>query len=662
MKRFAARVAPVRGWRRFVAVMVLAVVTIVGGAAAVHAATSPAAVPAIPTGRDCLRPPTPANPDSGVLAMIDPGPANPKDGDPFDKNSGVSMYDVYGYAGYELYLFDPGCMDLKRVYDPDNAKANAYMMSSASLIAFAARLTELATSDTFGKLFDPIREKAQAILGEGLFLPLLGLGLAVTGLLIIYRSKDGDLAGETHAAVSSLTLVTVAAATLLYSAVFVGAVDGMLTGSFKAATQIASGTVQQGNDDRSTGDALAANMVNSILYPSWAAATFGDDKQAAEKYGPALFKAGALTRKEAAAIAAKPETAGDVFEAKKKEYKAVAAKVETEYPAAYSYITGNRASDQANQNLLAMITTISVTGFLLYSIARLLWAMVVVRVGFGMAPAVALVAQVPRWNHLALELVTWVFQALVTAVVFGFVFNLYLAGAVGGILGANDGNTITKTVALVMATFALVFVLKRLGLAGGAWKRIDVKRRRGGSQEKPKTPARPAPGSGGSGGGGSFRPSGQTTAPYTGPVKPSNVVASNVRPVGAATNQLTGAVRPMASIGSGAAAGAAAGSVVPGVGTVAGASTGAVRSVLAGQIVRSTATAAASRAVRATPGGRVPPPRGTTDRPYAATITTLEPHPRHVQSAGSIPMPTRPKGSNIPYRAGLAEIEQRPKA
>jgi len=660
MKRFATRVVSVRGWRRFVSVMVLAVVAVAGGAAAVHAVTAPAAVPAIPTGRDCLRPPTPHNPDRGVLAMIDPGPANPRDGDPFDKNSGVSMYDVYGYAGYELYLFDPGCMDMKRVYDPDNAKANANIALSASMIAFTVRLTELATSDMFGKMFDPIREKTQSVLGEGLFLPFLGLGLAVTGVLIIYRSKDGDLAGETHAAVSSLTLVTVAAATLLYSGVFVGAVDGMLTGSFKAAAQIASGTVQQDND-RDIGDVLAANMVNSILYPSWAAATFGDDKQAAEKYGPALFRAGALTRKEAAAIAAKPETADDVIEKRKNEYKDIAAKVEAEYPAAYSYMTGNRASDQMHQTLLAMITTVAVTGFLLYSIVRLLWAMAVVRVGFGMAPAVALVAQVPRWNHLALELVTWVFQALVTAVVFGFVFNVYLAGAVGGILGANDGNTITKTIALVMATFALVFVLKRLGLAGGAWKRIDVKKRRqGSSQEKPKTPARPAPGSGG--GGGSFRPSGQTTSPYTGPVKPSNVVASNVRPVGAAANQLTGAVRPMAAIGSGAAAGAAAGSVVPGVGTVAGASTGAVRSVLAGQIVRSTATAAASRTVRATPGGRVPPPRGTTDRPYAATITTLEPHPRNIQSAGSIPMPTRPKSSNIPYRAGLAELEQRPKA
>lgn len=658
--------------RRVVVVLVLALAAFVVGGAAAAATASPAAAPSIPTGTDCLRPPTPTNPNSGVQAMIDSGPSKPRDGDPFDKNSGVSLYEEYGYAGYDVYLFDPGCLDIARIWDPDNMKANLYTTLAGTLIALTVKLTRIATDESFGKIFDPLQEKAQSILGTGLFWPLLGLAVAVTGLVIMSRSRKGDVAGETGAAVSTLTLLTVAAATLLYAGLFVSTVDKMLVDSFKAGGAIATQSTTNENTD--VGDVIGANLVNSILYPSWASMTFGNNSAAAKEFGPELFKAGVLSRKEQADLDAHPDTAAKVFDAKKAAYKAVAKKIEDKYPQAYQAVAGNQTAAQSTASAVTLIATLSATGFLLYSIVRMIWAMVVVRLGFGMTPAVALIAQVPRWNHVAMELLTWVIQAVAQAVAFAFVFNVFLAGAIGGIMSPDSGwNPIVKAVALLLVSVAMWSVMRRLGLTGGPWQRIKTPRFKRG---KPSTSGRdaapgkpspsPSPSSSPSSSPGwspgTPRDVGEvrvsSTAARPGAIAPS-VGASRTRaalpsapgaPVGARglTPALTGGAVTGQEVVTGAAGRVAIGAT-PGVGQAA---------VLAGTLVK-----AVNRVPRPIPGGRVDPSRGLPrrggpDAPYVATITSLEYHP-------SRPAPGRTQANvgdvhaNTTYPAAVATAAPR---
>lgn len=61
-----------------------------------------------------------------------------------------------------------------------------------------------------------------------------------------------------------------------------------------------------------------------------------------------------------------------------------------------------------------------------------------------------------------------VVQALVQAVAFAFVFNIFLVGAVGGIMSPDNGwNPLIRAIALIMAGIALRSVLGRLGLTSG---------------------------------------------------------------------------------------------------------------------------------------------------------------------------------------------------
>jgi len=658
------------------ALLALLVLIMGGSGAAATVSSSPAAaaqistLPAIPTGTDCLRPPAPESPNSGATALIDSGPAKPGNGDPFDKKSGVSLYEVYGYGGYSVYVFDPGCIDMTRLFDPDNAKANIATTLSAVVIAVTVKMTRVVTDSTFGKLFDPIQEKAMQIVGSGLFWPLLTLSLGVTALVILSRSRRGDVAGETSAAVKALTILAAAAACLLYVGLFASTVDTALVGAFKAGGQSAQNISRTSTTSGDAADIIGANLVDSVLYPSWAAMTFGNNAEAAKEFGPALFKAGALTRAEQAAIDAHPDTAAKVIDDKKNEYKAVAKKIQDKYPQAYDSVAGNHSDDQMWNAILTLVIAIAATWFLTYALVRLVWAMVVVRVGFSMAPAVALIAQVPRWTGTALELLTWVVQALVQAVAFAFVFNIFLVGAVGGIMSPDNGwNPLIRAIALIMAGIALRSVLGRLGLTGGPWSRIGSRKfkrsggrggGRGGPHEKPvfevppgeRPPARTAGAAGGKrSAGGTVQPS-RTAAPAlsAGPTARPVVYATNVHTVGAA------AELPMVTRQAALAFGAAG---APGVGTVASGT------VIAGTLVRSSVTHQA--ASRALPGGRVAPSQtqstGSLAGAAASSGAGAAFSGRGGSPAGRVPASAAVHhgggGVNAPYRPASASVPDR---
>ena len=159
-------------------------------------AAASAVLPAIPTGTDCLRPPEAESPTQHPAGWLDPGPASPVEGDPFDPASGATLYDVYGYAGYGTHMFDPGCMDASTVWNPAIDAANGMTAFASMVQAASVRATRIVTEGGVGSLWDPLQAEGQRILGQGILIPLMFLGALATGLLILSRSRQGDVAGE----------------------------------------------------------------------------------------------------------------------------------------------------------------------------------------------------------------------------------------------------------------------------------------------------------------------------------------------------------------------------------------------------------------------------------------------------------------------------------
>lgn len=469
-------------------VTVVALLLCLGTPVVTAARAEAIAAPAIPTGTDCLRPPTPASPTAGLASWIDKGPANAPKGDPFAEGSGTSLYDVYGYAGFDAIVFDPGCLDTSRIWDAPNEAANAMTAISAVGVAAAVTLTRLVMQGDLGSLWVPLQTYAAEFLGKGIFVPLLGIGVLLTGLVIVSRARKGDIAGETRASTFSALIIAGGAVAML-SGLTVGAgIDQGVTSAFVAANQVMTQT--QGATAREPADAVAANLVGQVLYKTWANETFGGNEKVAREYGPRLFRAGALTRAEQAQIDADPAAAAKIIEAKKTDYKATAREIESKYPQAYAHVAGSDTRTRAGYAFAGLVGALAGVGYLIYALIKTVWSMVIARVGIGAAPMVALVAQVPRWHHLAMELLTWVVEAVVKAAAFGFLFVVYLVGGIGGIMDPATGwHPLVKAAALVMASIAMHLLLKRLGLVGGSWRTPRLRRGR----PQPARTTAPAP-------------------------------------------------------------------------------------------------------------------------------------------------------------------------
>lgn len=451
------------------------------------AANADATVATIPTGRDCLRPPTPESPTVSVPSWIDPGPENAPDGDAFDPNSGTTLYDKYGYAGYMAHIFDPGCLDGTRVYDFMNDQANTYMQSSLAWTAISVRLTRTVMGGTFGSIWDPMQKEAARITGNGLFIPLLGVGIAVTGLYVMAQAKRGDVAEQSKSVMGAVMILVVGAAVVAFPVTVGAKVDEGMTAAFSAANQLL--TTNGGEQPRDAADMVASNMVSSVAYNTWAAETFGQNGPAAEKYGPELFKSGVFSRAEQREIDADPSKAGRMIDGKKDAYKDTARKVQEEFPQAYEALAGNDTKSRAGHALVGGLSTAAALFFLCYCLVRTMWAMVVTRVGIGLAPMISVFTQVPSFQHIALEALTWVAEAVGKAILFGFVFAVFLAGGIGGIMDpSSEMHPAMKAFALIMMTVAMMALFKRLGVSK-KWRRPATPRERHAREQAPQAAA-----------------------------------------------------------------------------------------------------------------------------------------------------------------------------
>jgi hypothetical protein len=371
-------------------------------------------------GLDCTNPPTPDLPGQGLAAFFEktPNPL-PRQEDPFAKGATTTIYEQYGYAGLRWRTYDLGCgPDAAR--DPDavmgTALSNWLVNIPISLCALTASITDVAFKPTFLSVFDPVVKAISSSLHRSLFATWVPAVIALLGMAILLKARRSALA-TTAASIGWALLVV-----LLATAIFRWPLEA---GHFAdQAVTSTLGSVVQGIDGQGAqvdpAVAVASNVQESIFYKSWLAGTLGsDDSATAKKYGPALFKAQALTWREAQDVEQDPTRGKAIIEAKQAQWKQLAGQIKANDPSAYEHLQGKRSDTRIGYAVLATIAGVLALPFLLMSALLLLGSFLVVRLAVMMFPAFAVLGVLPAGRGLVVGIGRTVGAALVNAVIFG---------------------------------------------------------------------------------------------------------------------------------------------------------------------------------------------------------------------------------------------------
>ena len=183
--------------------------------------------------------------------------------------------------------------------------------------------------------------------------------------------------------------------------------------------------------------ARGSNVQKSIFYKSWLAGTLGStDSATAKKYGPELFKAQALTWREADDRPARSPTG-------QADHRGQAGPVDDDRrqdpasdPEAYEHLTGSARTPGSGYAVLSTLAALLALPFLLVSALLLLGWFLIVRLAVMLFPAFAVLGAFPAGRGLVIGLGRTVGAALVNAVIFG-------VGA--GVTIASSGSSSTRT-------------------------------------------------------------------------------------------------------------------------------------------------------------------------------------------------------------------------
>lgn len=611
--------------------LVLAVVGLTAASSAAQAA--PTAAPA-GIGTDCLHPPDPASPSSGVSAWIDSGPEKPLNGDPFAAGSKATIYDVYGYAGTKIVRYDDGCASSFNLW---NDLANFNQGVTSVTIATTTKLYRTVVNPAFGSIFDPIQQAAQRILGRGLFLPLIGITIGLTALYYAVKARRADVAGAATGSGKTLGIVMLGIVCVVFPLTIGAAVDKGIGQVVSTTSSLATGS----DSGKEPADQLAGAVTESILYATWAQATFGTgaiNEKVAKEYGPRLFKAAAYTRAEQAVIDADPSKAKAMADLKREHYKEVAKEIEEKYPDVYQWVAGNQQQAQFGYTVAGVIGVLIALVFLIYALFRMAYAMIVVRLAVGVGPAVALVAAFPRLHHLVAAVADVVLHALRSAAYFGAAGVLFTIVAVGTILSPSSQlHPVVKILAMLALTYAVWYGAKRLNIAALTAKAKQDEKER----DSERRAAEPTPSS--------------ASDPFTVPDRPNRSAPVEVGFVSATPTASAGragvATRQVAAAGAragiGAAKGAAVGAAQGAVFTAATLGTGA--GAIGGAAARGAAAGAAKGALGAGTRGAITAAATTAASRPKATSGNVVFHPSADQKR-----PTSGAGPTTRPRVGRA--------
>jgi hypothetical protein len=427
--------------------------------------TPTVAADAVPTAApaaivDCTSTPAITVPDAGFAGLVDPGPTNPKVGDPFATPATASIPDVYGYGGYQWVNYDLGCGP-DSIRDTFNSGmgffANAILSINVSVSAISARFQRELYSTRTWQILDPIQDRIARVLGGHVGVPLIMLFGSIAGIFVIIRARRGEVGWAGARGMWVGICVCLITACTMAPTVLNLTLDRVAGGSIAYINSAVSGS-----PDDNIADALAANTQQATLYTTWCAGMVGKpDSDAARKFCPQLLAAATFTREEAEAIRADKTgaTLEQLTQEHGKKYQAVAAELKTYCGGCYSYLAGKHNADRALYALLGVYGTGMANSFGSVGAFFLGLLLAGFRLAIMLMPLIALPAMLERGQHLLLALADKVWTLGGLAIASGG-FAAVFTAIIGGVLDPASGvNVFVGYIALSIANFAGWFLL-----------------------------------------------------------------------------------------------------------------------------------------------------------------------------------------------------------
>ena len=467
-RRPAARPLRQRAARTLLLSIGLALVgTLVGPAAIAAAPAAPVNVSAdrhaLPLVPDCKSAPTPEVPGRGVVGFFEAPPKNPPPAaDPFVPDSTTSIYEQYGYAGLRWNTYDLGCgPDLARSPDAaiGTAVANWIIAMPKAAVAATGAVVSAAFSPDFLGVFDPLISNVVDTLRHAVFEQWAFVVMAALGLLLLWRARQASLASAAGAVGWALLVMILVTMVFRWPLVAGHAADETVTSTL--------GAVTGGLNDKAPGAAsdagteATAGMHEALLYQSWLGGTFGDaNSEVAQKYGPVIFDATALTWAQAAVMKTDPDAGKKIIEAKQQKFDDAAAKIKDEDPDAYDYLTGRRSDTRVGYAILAGLATLCAVPFLFIAGLLVLGALIIVRFGVMLFPAFATLGLFPTMRTLVTGIGSTVVSALINAMVFGIGAAVTVLG-MGVLLKPSTGTPPWLDIILMLLLTIVMWVALR---------------------------------------------------------------------------------------------------------------------------------------------------------------------------------------------------------
>lgn len=393
-------------------------------------------------GRDALgpKPPLVERPDEGMSGFFLQAPATPPAGTeyPFDPQSGMSIYDASGLAGFGADVYDA----LGDAGEDDGGAGLVNAAGNVGQSGFANTLTNIGLgvtglTATIGDfVYDPswlgdtlagFATEVSDRLQVSIWVPFLALGLLAAALVIAWRHvPSGNLSASWSAVLSAIVVVTVgvllawqplAPAQKLQEATSIVASTLGNTAPGQPSSGIAVLAPAAANAE-ATGD-----IVTAVHYNGWLRRQLGTSSAAcATTYGPALFRAQRMTWAQLAS----PDAA-TIAANKGEVYKAVASKMKAEHPSCYAALQGR--NDRVAPAILELGTSLAANAFRIAAFFLMIAGMValVLLAVFTLALLPYLVtpqAHEMRWNLIGSAMRAFGYSVL--GVITSWAYNAYV--------------------------------------------------------------------------------------------------------------------------------------------------------------------------------------------------------------------------------------------
>ena len=419
-------------------------------------------LPGIPGVPDCKDAPIPERPGMGLPGALDPEPDPlPAAGDPFAQNPSTSIYEQYGYAGLTWHTYDLGCGGSVR----DPAAATDTMIGNV-LLSCAVWLTA-ATNGLHNKVADPasymgplddVVETVTTRLHDSIWSPWGTVAVLGVAALLLFQAMRGHFPAVVAGAAWAALVLAVVAAITQYPSRASGFFDDTITSTIGSIQARTAGVDSSTRPGQSSARAQGALTVDRVLYDAWLRGQIGSsDSAAADRWGPALFEASAVSWSESAA-AATPEATNQLNEEKTNQWKETAEEIAEQDPATYAVLQG-KAGGRMGNGVMALFGAVFVDLFRLVADVFLLAGLVMLRLLVMFLPAAAVIGVFAPLSGVVKQMANIGGAAVVNVVAFSAGSVVYTAAISAVLSTADDAGMDIMALVLCLVITLAAFVL-----------------------------------------------------------------------------------------------------------------------------------------------------------------------------------------------------------